>query len=80
MVVEERNHADFVLKIMKFHNIAVKIYPHKCLNISKEVVRSKELSLRITEEIKREMKKQGVMEVKRKFLKKQGKQLKQTHT
>ena len=49
----------------KFHTINVKTYPHKSLNISKGVVRSKELSLCTIEEIKKEMKKQGVTEVKR---------------
>ena len=57
----------------KFHTINVKIYPHKSLNISKGVVRSKELSLCTIEEIKKEMKKQGVTEVKRVTIKKGGK-------
>ena len=54
----------------KFHTINVKTYPHKSLNISKGVVRSKELSLCPIEEIKKEMKKQGVTEVKRVTIKK----------
>ena len=53
----------------KFHNIAVKTYPHKSLNINKGVGRSKELSLCTIEEIK---KKKGVMKVKRIFIKKRG--------
>ena len=52
----------------KFHNISVKTYPHKSPN-----VRSKELSLCTIEEIKRELKKQGVAEVKRVSIKKEGK-------
>ena len=56
----------------KFHTINVKTYPHKSLNISKGVVRSKELSLYTIEEIKKEMKKQGASEVKRVTLKKRG--------
>ena len=70
--VEKRKHADFLLKMTKFHNISVKTYPHKSLNVSKGVVRSKELSLCTIEEIKREIKKQGMTEVCR--LKKKGKQ------
>ena len=54
--VEKRKHADFLLKMTKFHNISVKTYPQKSLNVSKEVVRSKELSLCTIEEIKRELK------------------------
>ena len=47
MLVEEekRKYADFLLRIIKFHNIPVKNYPHKSLNISKGVVWSKELML-----------------------------------
>ena len=44
----------------KFHTINVKTYPHKSLNISKGIVRSKELSLCTIEKIKKEIKKQGV--------------------
>ena len=61
--VEKRKHADFLLKMTKFHNSRVKTYPHKSLNVSKEVVISKELSVCTIEEIKRELKKQGVTEV-----------------
>ena len=65
MEVEKRNYADFLLKMKRFHNITVKTYPHKSLNISKGVVRSKKLSLCTIEEIKSGMRKQGVTEVKR---------------
>ena len=37
--VDIRKNADFLLKMIKFHNINVKTYPHKSLNISKGVVR-----------------------------------------
>ena len=70
--VDKRKNADFLLKMTKFH-INVKTYPHKSLNISKGVVRSKELSLCTIEEIKKEMKKQGVTKVKRVTIKKEGK-------
>ena len=62
--MEKRKHADFLLKMTKFHNINVKTYPHKSLN------ESKELSLCTLEEIKRELKKQGVTEMKRISIKK----------
>ena len=71
--VDKRKNADFLLKMTKFHTINVKTYPHKSLNISKGVVRSKELSLCSIKEIKKEMKKQGVTEVKRVTIKKEGK-------
>ena len=56
LLVEKRNHADFLLKMTRFQNITVKTYPYKSLNISKEVARSKELSLCTIEEIKRDEK------------------------
>ena len=56
-----------------FHNITVKTYPHKSLNISKGVVRSKELSLCTIEVIESEERKQGVTEVKRVSIKLRGK-------
>ena len=51
--VDKRKNTDFPLKMIKFHTINVKTYLHKSLNISKEVVRSKELSLCTIEEIKK---------------------------
>ena len=51
--VEKKKRTDFLLKMTKFHNISVKTYPHKSLNVIKGVVRSKELSLCTIEEIKR---------------------------
>ena len=71
--LDKRKNADFLLKMTKFHIINVKSYPHKSLIISKGVVRSKELSLCTIEEIKKEMKKQSVTEVKRVTIKKEGK-------
>ena len=71
--VDKRKNSDFLLKMTKFHAINVKTYPHKSLNISKGIVRSKELSLCTIDEIKKEMKKQGVTEVKRVTIKKEGK-------
>ena len=71
--VKKRKHTDFLLKMLKFHNIIVKTYPHKSLNISKGVVKSKELSLCTIKEIKRELKMQCVTEVKIVSIKKEGK-------
>ena len=51
--VDKRKNSDFLLKMTKFHIINVKTYPHKSLNISKGVVRSKELSLCTIDEIKK---------------------------
>ena len=78
--VDKRKNADFLLKMTKFHTINVKTYPHKSLNISKGVIRSKELSLCTIDEIKKEMKKQGVTEVKSYNQKKRVNSLKQTPT
>ena len=37
---KKRKHADFLLKMTKFHNNSVKTYPHKSLSVSKGVMRS----------------------------------------
>ena len=79
MEVEKRKYADFLLKMTKFHNISVKTYSHKSLNVSKGVVRSKELSLCTIEEIKRELKKQRVTDIKRVFIKKRGENNRKQH-
>ena len=68
--VEKWKYTDFLWKITKFHNISVKTYPHKSLNVCKGVVRSKELSLCTIKEIKRELKK-GETEVNRVSIKKE---------
>ena len=51
--VDKRKNDDFLLKMTKFYTINVKTYPQKSSNISKGVVRSKELSLCTIEEIKK---------------------------
>ena len=56
----------------KFHYIPVKIDPHKSLKVSKGVLWSKELSLCPIEEIKRELKKQRVTDIKRVSIKRGG--------
>ena len=42
--VETKKQADFLLKMIKFHNISVQTYSLKSLIISYRIVRSKELS------------------------------------
>ena len=69
----KKKHAVFLLKMTRFHNTAIKTCPHKSLNVSKGIVRSKELSLCSLEEIKSELKNQGVIDVKRITIKKVGK-------
>ena len=71
--VAKKKHADFLLKMTRFHNTAIKTYPRKSLNVSKWIVRSKELSLYSLEEINSELKNQGVMYVKRITIKNEGK-------
>lgn len=48
---------NIILKIKAFYNLKCKAYPHERLNISKGVVRNRELS---TEEIHAALGKQGV--------------------
>ena len=55
----------------KIHNIDIKAYPHERLNTSKGVIRNGELSLCSITEIKNELKKQNVIDVKRITIKKQ---------
>ena len=55
----------------KIHNIDIKAYPHERLNTSKEVIRNGELSLCSIMEIRNELKKQNVIDVKRITIKKQ---------
>ena len=53
-----------------FHTKKIISYPHQNLYTSKGVLRSQELSLCPLEEIKKELKPQGVTEVKKKKKKK----------
>ena len=43
--VAKKKNADFLLKMTRFHNTVIKTHLHKSLNVSKGIVRSKELSL-----------------------------------
>ena len=72
--VEKKKHADFLLKMAMFDNIPVKSYPHKSLKISKGAIRSKELALCTIEKIKKELKKQGVIDVRRISIKRKANQ------
>ena len=60
-----------MLKQKEIHNIDIKAYPHERLNTSKGVIRNGELSLCSITEIKNELKKQNVIDVKRITIKKQ---------
>ena len=67
----EKKQAEIILKQKKIHNIDIKAYPHERLNTSKGVIRNGELSLCSIMEIKNELKKQNVIDVKRITIKKQ---------
>lgn len=77
--VEVKKHADFLLKMKNFHSIKIKAYPHKTLNTSKGVIRSPELSLCSIDEIKEELKDQGVIDIKRISIRREEHQI-QTNT
>ena len=53
-------HAKNILQLDKFHNIKCKAYTHARFNISKGIIRSRELSLATPEEIEIALQKQGV--------------------
>ena len=69
--VTGKKQAEIILKQKKIHNIDIKAYPHERLNTSKGVIRNGELSLCSIMEIKNELKKQSVIDVKRITIKKQ---------
>lgn len=68
--VEKKRYADTLLKMKNFHNKKIKSYPHGKMNMSKGVVRSRELSSCTIEEIKTELKSQGLIDIKRVSIKK----------
>ena len=72
MEVEKKKNVDFLLKMKTFHNKEIIAYPQQNLNTSKRVLRSQELSLCPLEEIKKELKPQGVT-VKRVSIKRDNK-------
>ena len=69
--VEKEKHANFLLGMNTFHNLQIRAYPHKNLNTSKGVVRSKDLSVCTIEEIKKELNNQGIIDVRRISIKKE---------
>ena len=68
--VTEKKQSEIILKQKKIHNIDIKAYPYERLNTSKGVIRNGELSLCSIMEIKNELKKQNVIDVKRITIKK----------
>ena len=76
---ENKKHTNFLLNMKIFHNLKIKIYPHKTLNSSKGVIRNRELSQCSREEILAELKKQGVTDIKRITIKKDNQTI-QTNT
>lgn len=71
--IENQKYANSLLKMNQFHNLKVKAYPHERLHFSKGVICSRELTLCSIEEIKKQLKNQGVTEVKRITTKIEGK-------
>ena len=62
--VEINPFSDLLLKQKYFYNLKIKVYSHNTLNSSKGVVRSPELSLCTLNEIKNNLRKQGVTDAK----------------
>ena len=62
--------AENILKIKTFHMTKCKVYPYEKLNNLKGVIRSRELSLTISEEITAALRKQGVTDYKRIIIRK----------
>ena len=58
-----------------FHNKKIIAYPHQNFNTSKRVMRSQDLPLCPLEEIKKELKPQGVTDVKRVSIKRDNKMI-----
>ena len=77
--VESKKHDQNLLKMEKFHNLKCLAYPHAKLNTSKGVVRSKKLSLAISEEIETAFKKQGIKEYRGVTIRRNDETI-QTHT
>ena len=71
--VEKKEACRFSAKNEGFSQQKIIAYPHQNLNTSKGVVRSQELSLGPLEEIKKELKPQGVTDVERVLIKRDNK-------
>ena len=70
--VDKKSYADNLLKMKFFGNLKIKAFPHNSLNTSKGVVRSSELSLCTLDEIKTYLQSQGVSDIKRISIKRDG--------
>lgn len=70
--VENYKNAQNLLGLGKFHTYKCKVYAHEKLNTSKGIIRSHELTLATTEEIKIALKKQGVIDHVRINIKRNG--------
>ena len=77
--VDNKRQAEALLKTKTFYGKKIKTYPHQTLNSSKGVVKSSELSLCTLDEIKTGLKSQGVTDVKRIAIRRDGKTI-DTHT
>ena len=77
--VSRKAHAENLLRTQTFHNLKVRVRPHRSLNSSRGVIRCPDLRGCSEKEILDEMKPQGVTAVKRFRVKKDG-QLKDTNT
>lgn len=79
VAVNNKKYTDNILEMKAFCNLKCKAYPHERLNTSKEVVRNKELSLAIPEEINATLGNQEVTNCRR-ISTKRGDQQILTHT
>ena len=66
---DSQRQTENLLKMKNFYNSKYKTYPHARLNISKGIIRSRELAL-ATEEMAAAMEKQGVTNIRRVSIKK----------
>ena len=77
--VEKKNFSDLLLKQKYFYNLKIEVYPHNTLNSSKGVVRSPDLSLCTLDEIRNNLRGQGVTDAKQISIKRNN-QIIPTHT
>ena len=68
--MDSRRQAENLLKMKSFHNSKCKTYVHERLNISKRVIRSRELALATEEEMAATLGKQEVTNIRRVSIKK----------
>ena len=68
--VRSQRQVESILKMKTFHTTKSKAYPHEKLNISKGVISGRELALATEEWMSSALKKQGVTNIKRIFIRK----------